>query len=195
VRISTSAVLQDLSDQAPADQFTIGWLLERLDKRAFGIVILLLALIGMVPGVSMLASFLLMIPASEMIAGRIGPTFPLGIADRPFPTSYLTNAVRRVVPALRHFETAVHPRWQIPPEITKRAVGIAVLLMAILLIAPLPLIQVVPASVIAMIALAYIEDDGLVLSIAFVSAAAVLAVAFVAIWQVIVGAEWIGQFW
>jgi hypothetical protein len=195
VHISTSTVLQDLLDQAPADQFTLRWLLERLDKRAFGVVIFLLALVGMVPGVSVLASLLLLIPALEMIAGRIGPTFPQQIADRPFPTRYLISAVRRVAPLLRHFERANHPRWKIPVEITKRAVGVVVLLMAILLVTPLPLIQVIPASVIAVIALAYIEDDGLLLTIAFASAAAVLAIAFVAIWQLVVGAEWISGLW
>ncbi len=182
-------------DQAPADQFTLRWLLERLDKRAFGIVIFLLALVGMVPGICVLASPLLVIPALEMIAGRIGPTFPQRIADRPFPTRYLTNAVRRVVPVLQHFERANHPRWKIPLEITKRAVGVVVLLMAVLLVTPLPMIQVVPASVIAIIALAYIEDNGLLLIVAFASAAAVLAVAFVAIWQLVLGAEWIGHLW
>jgi hypothetical protein len=195
VRIPTSTVLQDLLDHAPADQFTLRWLLERLSKRGFGIVIFLLALVGMVPGVCVLVAVLLLIPAAEMIAGRAGPTFPRGIADRPFPTRYLTSAVRRAVLPLRHFEKAIHPRWQIPPEITKRAVGVVVLLMAVLLATPVPMIQVVPASVIAAIALAYIEDDGLLLSIAFASAAAVLAVAFVAIWQMILGAEWIGRIW
>jgi hypothetical protein len=193
VHISISTVLQDLSDQAPADQFTLRWLLGRLDSRAFGIVIFLLALVGMMPGVCVLAAVLLLIPAAEMIAGHPGPTFPRAIADHPFPTRHLINAVRRVVPLLGHFERAIHPRWQIPLEITKRAGGVVVLLMALLLVTPLPMIQVVPASVIAIVALAHIEDDGLLLTIALAFAVAVLAVAFVAIWQMVLGAEWISH--
>jgi hypothetical protein len=195
VHISTSTVLQDLLDDAPADQFTLRWLLQKLDKRAFGIVIFLLALVGMVPGVCVPASVLLVISAMEMIVGRTGPTFPQRIADRPFPTRYLINAVRRAVPVLRHVERAIHPRWRIPLAVVKRAVGVVVLLMAVLLVTPLPMIQVVPASVIAVSALAYIEDDGVLLAIAFASAAAVLAAALVTIWQMVLGAEWIGHLW
>jgi hypothetical protein len=129
--VPTSVVLRDLSDHAPADQFTIRWLLQRLTRHAFGIVILLLALIGMVPGICVLAAILLLIPASEMIAGRIVPTFPRRLAGRPFPTRYLTSVVRRANPVLLHVEKAIHPRWRIPTEITNRIVGAFVILMAI----------------------------------------------------------------
>jgi hypothetical protein len=48
--------------------------------------------------------------------------------------------------------------------VTKRAVGVVVLLLTlVLLLAPVPMIQVVPALVIVMISLAYIEEDGILL--------------------------------
>jgi hypothetical protein len=191
--VPTSVVLQDLLDHAPADQFTIRWLLERLNRHAFGIVILLLALVGMVPGICVLAAILLLIPASEMIAGRTVPTFPRRLADRPFSTRYLANAVRRANPVLLHVEKAIHPRWLIPPEIASRIVGVAVFLMAILLVAPIPMIQVFPASVIAIIALAHIENDGLLLAIGVVGVLAMSALAFMAIWEITLGAGWLSQ--
>jgi len=191
--VPTSVVLQDLSDRVPVDRFTIGWLLERLSRHAFGIVILLLALVGMVPGVCVLAAILLLVPAVEMIAGRVAPTFPRGLADRPFPTRYLTNAVRRANPVLRHVEKAIHPRWHIPTQIKNRIVGVVVILMAVLLVAPVPMIQVFPASVIATIALAYIEDDGLLLAIGLAGAAAMTAVALLAVWEIVLGAGWISR--
>ena len=191
--VPTSVVLRDLSDHAPADQFTIRWLLERLNRHAFGIVILLLALVGMVPGICVLAAILLLIPASEMIAGRVVPTFPRRLADRPFPTRYLTGAVRRANPVLLHVEKAIHPRWCIPTEITNRVVGAFVILMAILLVAPIPMIQIFPASVIATIALAHIEDDGLLLAIGVAGAVAMSAAAFITIWKIILGADWISR--
>jgi hypothetical protein len=48
----------------------LGWLLDNLHKRSFGIILLLLALVALAPGVSIVAGLLLMIPAAEMIAGR-----------------------------------------------------------------------------------------------------------------------------
>ena len=84
----TSIVLQRLHDEAPADHFTLGWLMGKLSKRSFGIIMLLLALVATVPGISYIAGLLLMIPAFEMIAGREAPSFPRGIAARPFPTRH-----------------------------------------------------------------------------------------------------------
>ena len=68
-----SIVLQRLHDEAPADHFTLGWLMGSLRKRSFGIIMLLLALVATVPGIAYIAGLLLMIPAFEMIAGRRGP--------------------------------------------------------------------------------------------------------------------------
>jgi hypothetical protein len=59
--VPTSIVLQRLHDEAPADQFTLGWLMGKLRKRSFGIIMLLLALVATVPGISYIAGLLLMI--------------------------------------------------------------------------------------------------------------------------------------
>ena len=48
--------------------------------------------------------------------------------------------------------------------------------------------------VIALIALAYLEEDGLLLAIALLAAVIVLAVASTAVWQAVLGALWIGGF-
>ena len=48
--IPTSVVLQRLHDQAPTDHFTLGWLMGSLQKRSFGIIMLLLALVAIAPG-------------------------------------------------------------------------------------------------------------------------------------------------
>jgi hypothetical protein len=78
-------VLQRLHDEVPTDHFTLGWLMHRLRKRSFGIVMLLLALVAIAPGVSIVAGLLLMIPAFQMIAGQPAPVFPHRIAARPLP--------------------------------------------------------------------------------------------------------------
>ena len=56
---------------------------------------------------------------------------------------------------------------------------------------PIPLGSVVPALVIALISLAYLEEDGLLLSIALLVAAIVLTVTFVAVWEMVLGAKWL----
>lgn len=103
--VPASVVLQRLLDHVPAEYLTLGWLMRSLHKRSFGIIMLLLALIAMVPGVAIVASPLLMIPALEMIAGRPAPVFPRRIAGRPLPTQHRHGALHQGRAVLRYLET------------------------------------------------------------------------------------------
>ena len=194
--IPTSVVLQRLHDEAPADHFTLGWVMGSLRKRSFGIIMLLLALVAIAPGVSIVAGLLLMIPAFQMIAGQPGPVFPRRIAARPLPTRHLAALVQRAVPVLRYLEKMIHPRWPTPLEATKRFVGTIVVMLNITLVfSPIPLSNVVPAMVIALISLAYLEEDGLLLLIALLAAVIVMTVASAAVWAMVLGANWISSLW
>jgi hypothetical protein len=57
------------------------------------------------------------------------------------------------------------------------------------------MIQVVPALVIVLISLAYIEEDGALLSIALLIAVVLLAITVAAVWKMVAGAVWIGRSW
>ena len=74
--VPTSVLLQRLHDEAPTDHFTLGWLMRRLHKRCFGLILLLLAVVAIAPGVSIVAGLLLMIPAFQMIAGQPARSSP-----------------------------------------------------------------------------------------------------------------------
>ena len=185
-------MFQQLLDEVPPDHFTLDWLMGRLGKRSFGIVMLLLAVAGLAPGVSIIAGLLLFIPAFQMILGHAAPLFPRSIAARPLPTPQLTAVVRRAVPALQKLENFVYPRWPIPHQAAKRLVGLVVLLLDITLtFTPLPFSNIPPALVIGLISLAYLQEDGLVLSAALVLAIALLAVDGLAVWDTVREAEWL----
>jgi hypothetical protein len=159
-------------------------------------IMLLLALVAMVPGISIVAGLLLMIPAFQMLAGRPAPIFPRRIANRPLPTRHLAALVQRAVPVLRYLERIVHPRWPTPFEATKRLVGIVVMILSTAVVfAPVPLSNVVPALLIALISLAYLEEDGLLLSIALLGALIVVGVVLVTVWEIVVGAKWFIGLW
>jgi hypothetical protein len=68
--VPASALLQRLHDDAPADHFTLGWLVGSLHRRAFGVILLLLAVVAVAPGISVVAGLLMMIPAFQMITGQ-----------------------------------------------------------------------------------------------------------------------------
>ena len=74
-------------------------------------------------------------------------------------------------------------------EAAKRAVGVMVLLLtAVLLLTPVPLSNIAPAMVISLISLAYVEEDGLLLSVALLAAIILIGIASAAVWGTIVGA-------
>jgi hypothetical protein len=194
--IHTSVVLQRLQDEAPADHFTLSWLVVNLRKRSYGMLMLVLALFAIAPGVSFVAGLLLMIPAFQMIAGRSAPVFPHRIAVRPLSTRHLAAVVRRAVPVLRYLEKMVHPRWHTLLEATKRFVGAVVLMLSVVLVfAPIPLGNVFPAVLIALISLAYLEEDGLLLSVALLAALSVLTFMLVVVWEAVLGAKWMIGLW
>src|SRR4029079_1361788 len=160
------------------------------------LIMLLLAMVAIAPGLSIVAGLLLMIPAFQMIAGKPAPVFPHRIATRSLPTKHLAAVMQRSLPLLRYLEKVVHPRWHTPLEATKRLVGtIVVVLSATLVFIPIPLSNIVPALVIALISLAYLEEDGVLLSIALLVAAIVLTVTLVAVWETVLGARWISGLW
>ena len=97
---------------------------------------------------------------------------------------------------MRYLEKAIHPRWPTPLEATKRLVGtVIVILNTTMVFTPIPLSNVVLALVIALISLAYVEEDGLLLLIALLVAVVVLTIELAVVWETVVGAKWIISLW
>jgi hypothetical protein len=184
-------VLHDLLNSAPAERVTLGWLMRRLGARSFGIVLLLLGLLGLLPGVSAVAGVLVTVPVSQMILARSGPVFPRRVASRQFETRRLAGVIRRTVPVLRFLERLIRPRWPTPFEMTKRVVGFMVLLLGASLLAPIPLSNLPPALLIVLIAFAYLEEDGMLLCAALSAALLLFAVLAAAGWQTLSATGWV----
>jgi hypothetical protein len=175
--VVASVVLQELHDAAPKDHVTLRWMLERLPNQSFGLILMMLGIAATVPGISVFAGVLLVVATLQMIAGRPTPLFPRWIAERPLPDGHIATAARTAISVLRRFERAIHPRWPMPRAATKRVVGVAVLLLTVrLLLAPLPLSNILPAVVITLISLAYLEQDGLLLTVSLLAALSLLAI-------------------
>jgi hypothetical protein len=117
-RTPSSWVLKDLLNQAPADDFTLGWLMSTLHQRSFGVVMLFLGLLATVPIGSTVPGLMLAAVAVQMIAGRCEPVFPHFITARRLPTRYLFSLGGRAIPVLRYLEKAVHPRLFMPNRST-----------------------------------------------------------------------------
>jgi hypothetical protein len=170
VHIHTSELLEDLVSRAPDGPVDLDWLLDHLDKRSFGLLLLLLGLLVIVPGVAMVATLAILFPSVEMMLGRSRPTFPHFLSKRSFDFKRFKRFSERAQPALRAIESMSRPRWALPQAVTDRLVGAAVFLLALSAVWPLPLVNVIPGIAIVLISIAYLQEDGALLAVAVVAA-------------------------
>ena len=184
-RPPTSVVLQDLAQRVPEDQVTLAWVIDQLSERSFGIVLLLVALVALIPGLSPVAAFLLALVAVQMILAQPEPRFPRFLSGRRLSKAGLSKIISRITPPLQRLERVIRPRWITPFEATKRLIGVVTLLLSITLVAPIPFSQLIPSFVIMLLALAFLEEDGVLLVLSLVAALMSLALTAATIWGAI----------
>src|SRR6266480_2620444 len=133
-RAPSSRVLQEVLYQAPAEYITLGWLTSTLHRHSFGIIMLCLGLLATTPVGSSVPGLILALMAVQLIVGRAEPVFPHFIMTRRLPTKQLLQLGCRAIHVLKYLEKAVHPRWPITFEVAKRAAGVIVLLMFLIML-------------------------------------------------------------
>jgi Exopolysaccharide synthesis, ExoD len=69
----TSVLIEELVAQAPDGPVDLDWLLGHLAKRSFGLLLLLLGLLVIVPGVASIATLMVIFPSVEMMLAAAGP--------------------------------------------------------------------------------------------------------------------------
>jgi hypothetical protein len=190
-RVPTSEILRALMTDAPGETVTIAWLLESLRERSFGLVLLLMGILALVPGGSTIVGVLLIYPGVQMILTRQAPSLPGFIASRHISTARMASVSQRAAAFLTWIETFSKPRWQTPFQATKRVVGVVVLLLAPTLVWPFPFSHVIPALVIVLLSLAYLEEDGVLLCAALGSALVSLAITGLTIWAGVKVTDWL----
>lgn len=183
----TSARLQRLSDEASGDTVDLNWVVGRLGERSFGLIIALLGVLSLLPGVSILAGLLLLFPGVQMMLGRDRASFPAFLGRRRVTVANLRRMVTTATPWLVRLERLVRPRWLTPFALTRRVTGLLVVVLALLLLAvPLPFIGVPFGAALVVLAVGYLERDGIV----FASSLAVTAtIAAGAVWLVLAQAR------
>lgn len=177
VVVSASQTLQRLHEAAPPDQVTLRWVLDRLQTQAFGLLLVLLAIAAAAPGICTVAGVLIAVIAFQIVLGRRAPYIPSRLANYPLRTRHLQTIVRRAVPVLAFLEKGVNPRWPRVIAASRPAVGIVIMMLSLrLVLVPLPLSNILPAVFILLISLAYLEDDGISLSVSLAAGAGMLAI-------------------
>ena len=174
---------------APRDYVTLGWLLNALQDRSFGVIVLIIALVGVVPGASIFVGGLLVVPAVQMILARRIPTFPRFLMSRRIPTPKIAALTRRIIPVLKWAERFVGSRWRVPVATSKRGVGLVISLLALSLIGPIPFSHIIPIASIMLISFAYLEESGFLLAIAGIGGVVSLIITAATVWGTILGID------
>jgi hypothetical protein len=189
--LPTSVQLSRMLDRAEGPRVSIGWLVEQLGRRSFGLTLLMMAVVGFVPGASTVVGLLMAWPAVQMVLGHEAAVLPRLVARREIEVGRLAPIIRAVTPRLAVVERLIRPRWPPPFHTTKRLTGIVMLLLGLSMISPVPFSHVMPALVIMLLALAYLEEDGVALLVALAAALVSLAITGVTVWGTVETIDWI----
>lgn len=159
-----SAVLHALALQTDRERISVGDLLAALGDRASGALLFIFAfpnILPVPPGTSAILGAPLIFLAAQLLFGR-GPWLPSVVACRSVSHADFATLVRRVAPWLQRAERLLRPRLTLlvgPPF--EYVIGAVCLLLALILVLPIPLGNVLPALAISLLALAIVERDGL----------------------------------
>ncbi|HRP09694.1 MAG TPA: exopolysaccharide biosynthesis protein [Terricaulis sp.] len=196
-------MLEDLIETFPAERVSLGDLLDRLDARAYGMLLLVLALpmcVPNVPGISTIFGMLMLFPAVGLLTGARRLWAPEKLRAKEIDGAILRRTLRVAIPPLKRVEWLIRPRFsaltRFPMTI---AVGAQTLLMAIILILPIPFANWPPGMTVAMTALALLQRDGLLMLLtipaAIVSVGSVFFGAFVGLAAINGVITWLQAIW
>jgi hypothetical protein len=162
-----SDLLVELASTWPHERVSLGDVTQLLGERGYGVLMLVLALPGAVPGVASIAAIPLALVALQLAIGLPRPWLPRFLAARSLSRTEFARMVERVAPHLSRIERLLRPRLVVlTGPVGERVIGVACLVLALLLTVPIlfnwPL--VVP---IALMALGVLERDGVFAVIGF----------------------------
>jgi hypothetical protein len=172
-----SQILIELAE-ASGERVSLGEIIDALSDRSFAPLLLLFAapnILPLPPGSSTLFAIPLILLATQLLLGWRRPWLPRLLGDRSLDRARFKSMTTRLQPYLQRFEKLARPRyWMLPQALAERFVGLVVLVMALVLILPIPLGNSVPAWAIMFISLGLSERDGVWLAAGAITAAGAL---------------------
>ncbi len=159
-----SVVLRALSCDLNRQRISVGDLLSALGDRALGALMFVFAVPNVVPtppGTSTVLGAPLVFLAAQLAFGW-KPWLPGIISRRSMSREDFHLLVGRVAPWLERAEKLLKPRASflaVPPM--EYVVGLLCLLLAVVLVLPIPLGNMLPAAAVSLMALGLLERDGL----------------------------------
>lgn len=135
-------------------------------ERTFGFLLVLLSLPSALPipapGYSVPFGIVIFLLAVQLIAGRMRPWFPERLQRQSLSLQQVQGVLKAGLPWLRRVEAFSRPRMSyVCTSVPGRVIiGIAIALMGISMMIPLPLTNTLPAIGVLITGFSLIEDDG-----------------------------------
>lgn len=174
-KATLSAMLHALAQDERRDRIAVSDLLVALGDRALAALLFVFAVPNVLPvppGTSAILGAPLVFLAAQLAFGR-RPWLPAVIARRTMTRSDFAALMRRIGPWLARAERLLRPRvvrLALPPM--EYLVGLVCLLLAVVLVLPVPFGNMLLALAISLLALGVLERDGLWILAGFAAAAA-----------------------
>ena len=172
-KLPLSVVLRILSGDLSRERISVGDLLSALGDRALGALMFVFAIPNVLPtppGTSAVLGAPLIFLAAQVTFGR-SPWLPAIIAQRSMSREDFHALIHRIAPWLERAEKLLKPRASmlaLPPM--EYFVGLVCLLLALVLVLPIPLGNMLPALSISLMALGLLERDGVWISAGLIMA-------------------------
>ncbi len=174
----TVALLRAALMAASGERISVEELLDSLKRRAFGFVLLLLAIPNFIPvplGIGGIMGVLVIGLGLEMLIGLEHPWIPGFLRRRTMSREGLLRFLDRIAPFSGRLERICKPRLQ---RLTRRPFtfvsGAIMLLVGILLALPIPFTNYVFGGMLIAFAFALVERDGVLLAMVWVTTVAIV---------------------
>lgn len=165
--IKTSALLEETLQALDGTHVSVGDLMMQFQRRSYGGVLLILALLAMVPGISVFAGIAMIVPAFQLFMGLPAPVFPNFIQQRQVGVSGLQKWGMKIIAGVERLEMLVVPRWpSLSNRLARRLIGLVILFLGIVVSIPFPFSNFPPALATICFALGLLERDGLMIILA-----------------------------
>lgn len=157
--------IEAMADEAGPEGLSLRAIMDRLDERAFGAMLFVLALPCCIPFlyiVPQIVSLPMMALAFQMAIGREEPWLPGKLAERKIDKEGLANTARGGRKWFGWVEAIARPRLTfLTGKGPERVIGAVLCIFCASILVPLPMTNTVPGFAVALASFGLIQRDGL----------------------------------
>lgn len=163
----TSLIIEEIIESCEGEEtVTLDEFLNKMGDKALAIAILVFALLaligGAIPGFSTITGVPILLIALQMMIGRRTIYLPKTIRNKAVSSRMVQGTLTKALPPLKALEKLLRPRilWLTSP-LCEKLIALVMVVLAVILSLPIPGGNFLPSMGIAILALAILERDGL----------------------------------